>query len=127
MRAFRGWMRAWLTAADRAGAHLIILGVVAFTQVQVAVQIRFNVWSRDFFNALEQRDAAAFRTQILIFPGLATVSMAAAASRISKGRLDDGERWDRVLSLGAQQRLAFARLPLQRPRWIFLDEATSAR
>jgi len=41
-------------------------------------------------------------------------------------RLDDEERWDRVLSLGEQQRLAFARTLLHRPRWIFLDEATAA-
>lgn len=42
------------------------------------------------------------------------------------GRLDEEERWDRVLSLGEQQRLAFARLLLHRPRWVFLDEATAA-
>ena len=42
------------------------------------------------------------------------------------GKLDDEERWDQVLSLGEQQRLAFARLLIQRPRWIFMDEATAA-
>jgi putative ATP-binding cassette transporter len=41
-------------------------------------------------------------------------------------RLAEAARWDRVLSLGEQQRLAFARLLLHRPRWIFMDEATSA-
>jgi putative ATP-binding cassette transporter len=41
-------------------------------------------------------------------------------------RLGEAARWDRVLSLGEQQRLAFARLLLHRPRWIFMDEATSA-
>jgi len=41
-------------------------------------------------------------------------------------RLDHEERWDRVMSLGEQQRLAFARLLLHRPRWVFLDEATAA-
>lgn len=40
--------------------------------------------------------------------------------------LDREERWDRLLSMGEQQRLAFARLLLQKPRWVFLDEATAA-
>lgn len=34
--------------------------------------------------------------------------------------------WDNVLSLGEQQRLAFARLLLTKPRYAILDEATSA-
>jgi putative ATP-binding cassette transporter len=41
-------------------------------------------------------------------------------------RLSEDERWDRILSLGEQQRLAFARLVLHRPDWVFMDEATSA-
>ena len=36
--------------------------------------------------------------------------------------LDRAERWDRALSGGEQQRLAFARLLLHRPRWIFMDD-----
>jgi len=40
--------------------------------------------------------------------------------------LDVEERWDRVLSLGQQQRLAFVRLLLHKPLWVFLDEATGA-
>jgi vitamin B12/bleomycin/antimicrobial peptide transport system ATP-binding/permease protein len=41
-------------------------------------------------------------------------------------RLDDSERWDKVLSVGEQQRLAFGRLLLHKPAWVFMDEATSA-
>jgi putative ATP-binding cassette transporter len=41
-------------------------------------------------------------------------------------RLDEETYWPQELSPGEQQRLAFARLLLQAPDWIFLDEATSA-
>ena len=41
-------------------------------------------------------------------------------------QLDERERWDRVLSVGEQQRLAFCRLLLHKPDWVFMDEATSA-
>jgi putative ATP-binding cassette transporter len=39
---------------------------------------------------------------------------------------DIKQDWPRLLSLGEQQRLAFARLLLNSPRFVVLDEATSA-
>ena len=42
------------------------------------------------------------------------------------GGLDTIEDWDNMLSMGEQQRLAFARLLLTKPRYAILDEATSA-
>lgn len=42
------------------------------------------------------------------------------------GGLDIEKDWHKVLSIGEQQRLAFARLLLTRPRFAILDEATSA-
>ncbi len=43
-----------------------------------------------------------------------------------KGELNRREDWSHVLSLGEQQRIAFARVLIQKPKWLFMDEATSA-
>ena len=42
------------------------------------------------------------------------------------GSLDSTHEWSSVLSLGEQQRLAFARLLLSKPKVVLLDESTSA-
>ncbi|WP_162146080.1 ABC transporter ATP-binding protein/permease [Inquilinus limosus] len=37
--------------------------------------------------------------------------------------LDNTRRWDKELSMDEQQRIAFARLLLHKPKWVFIDEA----
>lgn len=42
------------------------------------------------------------------------------------GKLGETAEWSRILSIGEQQRVAFARVLINQPKVVFLDEATSA-
>jgi putative ATP-binding cassette transporter len=58
------------------------------------------------------------------------VAVGAALMRTGLGHLvpalDHEQRWDKELALEEQQRLAFARLLLHRPRWVLIDDAMGA-
>ena len=73
------------------------------------------------------RQALCYPASVRRFP---IVEVKAALRRCGlealMARMNDRERWDRVLSGGEQQRLAFGRLILHKPDWVFMDEATSA-
>ncbi|MEJ0067552.1 MAG: ABC transporter ATP-binding protein/permease [Pseudomonadota bacterium] len=65
----------YFASEERVRARMMLGGIVALTLAQIAVQIRFNWWNADFFNALEKRDEGAFFYQILTFAVLASASM----------------------------------------------------
>jgi vitamin B12/bleomycin/antimicrobial peptide transport system ATP-binding/permease protein len=68
--------------------------------------------------------APSGRTDAQLQSLLERVCLADLAARC--GDLDTSIDWSRVLSLGEQQRIAIARALLIQPRFLFLDEATSA-
>ncbi|MDM0005218.1 ABC transporter ATP-binding protein/permease [Variovorax sp. J22G73] len=55
---------------------------------------------------------------------LAEVQLPSLMERV--GGLDATQHWEKVLSMGEQQRLSFARVLVQSPGFVILDEATSA-
>ena len=67
-------------------------------------------------------DRPATEAQLLDL--LVRVNLSDLAQRF--GGLDTEMDWEKVLSIGEQQRLAFARVLLIQPRFAILDEATSA-
>src|SRR5258708_33965842 len=66
--------------------------LVAIALAQIAVQYRLNYWNRDFFNALERRDAARLWEEAWRFAPLAGLSiLLSAASRW--GRMSTHRNW----------------------------------
>jgi len=71
--------------------------------------------------ALTYPDAAAVHADAALVDVLEKVGLGGLASQ-----LDSEDEWGQRLSGGEQQRVAIARALLQRPEWLFLDEATAS-
>ena len=63
-------------------------------------------------------------TDDMLLQALRDVQLPHLADQV--GGLDSEVHWEKVLSVGEQQRLAFARLLIRKPKFAILDEATSA-
>jgi putative ATP-binding cassette transporter len=70
---------------------------------------------------------------VMMYPGIKAVSegrllevMALCGLGALAGELDRVDHWSQMLSVGEQQRIAFARIMLIQPDFVFMDEASSA-
>jgi putative ATP-binding cassette transporter len=82
LRRFLRLAGPFFTGAAGATPILLTIAVLALTLVQVGIQIRFNIWNRDFFNALEARDRSAFLFEMGVFLALAVASMVVAVFQL---------------------------------------------
>ncbi|MDN3567438.1 ABC transporter ATP-binding protein/permease [Paeniroseomonas aquatica] len=72
----------YFNGEDRRRARWLAAGVLGLTILQIGIQVRFNIWNRDFFNALESRDRGAFFGQMGLFLGLTVASMVTAVFQL---------------------------------------------
>ena len=82
---------------QKKAAWLLTAALAAVSIAQVFLQIRLNIWSNDFFNAVDARDGHGVLAQILIVAGLAVGLMAAAAYQIDLKMAVQGG-WRRALT-----------------------------
>jgi putative ATP-binding cassette transporter len=62
----RVWPFAPVTVRERTAAISMVVLLVLLNQVQSAMLLRLNIFNRDLFNAVQDRDAAAFWQQVLV-------------------------------------------------------------
>jgi vitamin B12/bleomycin/antimicrobial peptide transport system ATP-binding/permease protein len=70
----------------------LTMGLVVLVLAQITVQYRLNYWNRDFFNALERRDAARLWEEAWLFAPLAGLSILLSVASVW-GRMTAQRKW----------------------------------
>lgn len=90
--------RFWATASGfwsggtRLRAWVLGLGLAIVTLSQIGVQYRLNFWTRDLFDAVEQRNAAGLLHQALLLVPLTVTTVALAVAAVF-GRMSMQREW----------------------------------
>ena len=71
------WSLAWpyWKSEEKWSAIGLLVAIVAGNLITVGINVRFNTWNKDFYNALQEYDWAEFWRQFAIFGGLAAAYM----------------------------------------------------
>ena len=67
VRALRNLLRTLWSTKGRQTLTLLTVAIVIVICATVAAQVALNAWNRPFYNAIQQRDFAAFAYQSLVF------------------------------------------------------------
>lgn len=122
----------WLVKGASGTGKSTFLRVVAGLWPYVEGKIYYPQGQRMFLPQKSYLPLGSLR-EVLLYPGCSEINDEQIKQVLQKvhlselsGHLDKEKDWSQIFSLGEQQRIAFARVLLHKPKWLFLDEATSA-
>ncbi|RZI39887.1 ABC transporter ATP-binding protein/permease [Herbaspirillum sp. HC18] len=75
-------IKPYWSSEEKWKARGLLAAVIMLALGMVYLEVLFNAWNRDFYNALENKDYAAFREQLWRFSYLAFIYIAVAIYRI---------------------------------------------
>ena len=82
LTAFWALAKPYWVSERRTKGLLILAAVIGLSLGIVWLEVQFNTWNRNFYNALEAKDQAEFFRQFWIFTGIALVWIVAAVYRL---------------------------------------------
>ena len=131
--SIRSGERTLLTGPSGSGKSTLfraIAGIWPFGTGSIAIPSQATLMmlpQRPYFPVGSLRAAIAYPGQESAFsPEQVGETLQAVGLPKLASRLDEDAHWNRMLSLGEQQRLGIARALLHAPQYLFLDEATAS-
>ncbi|HEY0910861.1 MAG TPA: ABC transporter ATP-binding protein/permease [Bradyrhizobium sp.] len=131
--SLRGGERTLVVGPSGAGKSTLfraIAGVWPFGSGTIAVPANATLMmlpQRPYFPLGSLQGAIAYPAEASAYsPAQVGEALAAVGLPQLAARLEEEAHWNRMLSLGEQQRLGLARALLLKPQYLFLDEATAS-
>jgi len=89
--------RPYWFSGEKWRARGLLAAIIALNLLAVYVEVLFNAWNNDFYNAIQNVDKAAFYHQLLRFAGIATAAIVIAVYQLYLSQMLQ-IRWRRWLT-----------------------------